>query len=160
MHRQVVFVQPVCRIIAVNLKGRLAHHNLLVADDSTILALVFQQKEDVIRNFPVDLAQHTFVQLRGRQPYLEHLDFHHLLASSQIQGSGRNLIAPVDDPDLLDKGFLHSRGDSDILIELLLRDAFIKLGRHRQVQHVFHLCAFILQQESKSIQNHPVRTPD
>ena len=131
MHRQVVFVQPIRRIIAVNLKGRLACRSLLVADDSTILALVFQQKEDVIRNFPVDLAQHTLVQLRGRQPHLKHLDLRHLLPSRQIQGGGSNLIAPVDDFDLLDKGLLHSWSDSDVLIELLLRDAFIELGRYR-----------------------------
>ena len=115
MHRQVVLVQPVRRIIAVYLKGRLTRRSLFVADDSTILAIVFQQKEDVIRNFPVDLAQHTLVQLRGRQPYLEHLDLRHLLPSRQIQGGGSNLIAPVDGPDLLDKGSLHSRGNGNVL---------------------------------------------
>ena len=93
----------------------------------------------MIRNFPVDLAQHTLVQLRGRQPYLEHLDLRHLLPSRQIQGGGSNLIAPVDGPDLLDKGSLHSRGNGNVLIELLLRDTFIELGRIWKIQQTIFL---------------------
>lgn len=90
----------------------------------------------MIRNFPVDLAQDTLIQLRSRQPYLEHLDLRHLLPSRQIQGGSRNLIAPVDDFDLLDKGFLHSRSNGDVLIELLLRDTLVKFSRLWQSKHM------------------------
>ena len=133
---QFVFRHPFGMIIASYLEGIAAgRSSLLVADPRLSLAVTGQNKENMVRDFLVDLFQHRFVKLRIVQPYLEHFDLGHCFARRNIQCRRCQLITPVHQPDLIDKHTAQSRGNLKVLIELLLRYSFVKFSRLRKTYH-------------------------
>ena len=104
MELQFIFRHPVGMIIAAHLKGVAAGcGSLLVADPRLSLAVTGQNKEDMVRDFLVDLFQHRFIKLRIIQTHLEHFNLGHYFARSNIQCRRCQLISPVHQPDLIDK---------------------------------------------------------
>ena len=115
--------------------GIAAFRCVFTADPSLYLILIRKNKQNVIGDFTVDLAQNSFIQFWFGQTQLENLDLCHPLSGSEIQGGHCQLVAPVDTAQLVCKQSLDCRWNGSVFIELLFRNPFVKLRGGWKAQH-------------------------